>query len=93
MKELILAAALACASPAWAASEWVRGEVVKLDPDRSRIVLKHGPIKIAKMKAMTMPFKVKDAAVLAPLKVGDKVRFEVLEHDSELTVQQVEVQP
>ncbi len=92
MNKLILAAALACASPAWAATEWVRGEVVRLDPARSRIILNHAPIKIVKMAAMTMPFKVKDAAVLAPLKVGDKVRFEVLEHDSELVVQRIEAQ-
>jgi Cu/Ag efflux protein CusF len=93
MKTLILAAmALACASPAWAATEWVRGEVVKLDPERSRITLKHAPIRMIKMAAMTMPFKVKDAAMLAPLKPGDRVRFEVLEHDSELIVQAIEIQ-
>ncbi len=92
MKLLLLAAALACANPVWAATEWVRGEVVRLDPERSRITLKHAPIKMVKMKAMTMPFKVKDASVLAPWKVGDKVRFEVEEHDSELVVQQIEAQ-
>lgn len=92
MNKLILAAALACTSPAWAATEWVRGEVVRLDPARSRVTLKHAPIRIVKMAAMTMPFKVRDAALLAPLKVGDKVRFEVLEHDSELIVQQIEAQ-
>lgn len=90
-KLLLLAAALACAYPAWAATEWVRGEVVKLDPARSKITLKHAPIKLVKMEAMTMPFKVKDVAVLTPLKVGDKVSFEVLEHDSELIVQKIEV--
>lgn len=74
-KQLLLAAGLACADPAWAATEWVRGEVVKL----------------VKMEAMTMPFKVKDVAILAPLQVGDKVHFEVLEHDSELIVQKIEV--
>lgn len=92
MRTLLLAAALACASPVWAATEWVRGEVVKLDPARSRITLKHAPIKLVKMAAMTMPFKVRDAAMLEPLKVGDRVRFEVLEHDSELIVQAIEVQ-
>jgi Cu/Ag efflux protein CusF len=93
MKVLLLAAALACANPVWAATEWVRGEVVKLDPARSRITLKHAPIKLVKMKAMTMSFKVRDATALAPWKVGDKVRFEVLEHDSELIVQQIEAHP
>lgn len=93
MKTLIFAAVLACASPAWAATEWVRGEVIKLDPARSRITLKHAPIRIVKMAAMTMAFKVNDAALLERLKVGDKVRFEVLEHDSELIVQRIEARP
>jgi Cu/Ag efflux protein CusF len=90
MRTLVFAAVLACASPAWATTEWVRGEVVKLDPARSRITLKHAPIGIVKMAAMTMAFKVKDASLLQPFKVGDKVRFEVLEHDSELIVQRIE---
>ena len=94
MKTLIwaaaLAAALTTASPARAATEWVRGEVVRLDPARSRIILKHAPIKLVKMAAMTMPFKVRDAALLEPLKVGDRVRFEVVEQDSELIVQAIE---
>lgn len=93
MNKLILIAALACAAPAWAGPEWVRGEVIKLDPARSKITLKHAPIKSVKMEAMTMPFKVKDAAVLSLLKVGDRVRFEVLEHEGELIVQQIEVRP
>ena len=92
MKYLPLAAALVCASPAWAATEWVRGEVVKLDPARSKITLKHAPIKLVNMEAMTMPFRVKDAAVLSRLKVGDKLRLEVQEQDGELIVQQIEVQ-
>ena len=92
MRTLLLTAALACANPAWAATEWVRGEVVRLDPARSRITLKHAPIKLVKMAAMTMPFKVRDAALLETLKVGDRVRFEVLEHDSELIVQAIEAQ-
>lgn len=91
MKYLLLAAALVCASPAGAATEWVHGEVVKLDPARSKITLKHAPIKLVNMEAMTMPFRVKDAAMLARVKVGDKLRFEVQEQDSELIVRQIEV--
>jgi Cu(I)/Ag(I) efflux system periplasmic protein CusF len=93
MNKLLVAAALLCAHSAWAATEWVRGEVVRLDPERAKIVLKHAPIQMVQMDAMTMPFKVKDAALLAPLKVGQKVRFEVLLHDGELIVQQIEVHP
>jgi Cu/Ag efflux protein CusF len=91
MKSLMFALVLACTSPAWAVTEWVNGEVRRLDPERSRIVLKHARIDIVKMAPMTMPFKVSEAALLAPLKVGDKVRFEVLLRDSELIVQRIEV--
>lgn len=92
MRTLLLATLLACTVPALAATEWVRGEVVKLDPARSRITIKHAPIKLVKMAAMTMPFKVRNAALLEPLKIGDRVRFEVLELDSELIVQAIEAQ-
>jgi|MedtruStandDraft_1076414.scaffolds.fasta_scaffold00092_63 Cu/Ag efflux protein CusF len=92
MNKLILIAALTCAAPACAA-EWVRGEVTKLDPARSKVTLKHAAIVSIRMDAMTMPFKVKDAAVLTTLKVGDNVRFQVVEEEHELVVQQIEVQP
>jgi Cu/Ag efflux protein CusF len=90
MKKLFLATALLCAAPVWAATEWVAAEVVKLDPARSKITLKHAPIKSIKMAAMTMPFKVRDAALLAPLKVGDKVRFQVVEKDGDLVIEEIE---
>jgi Cu/Ag efflux protein CusF len=93
MNRLLLVAALICANPACAATEWVQGQVVDLDPARSRIPLKHEPIKLVKMQAMTMHFRVKDGSVLAAAKMGDKVEFEVLEHDSELIIQQIEVRP
>lgn len=97
MFKLFMAAALACANvTAWAVNantEWVAGEVVKVDAARSRITLRHERIEMVHMEPMTMPFKVRDVALLKPLKAGDKVRFEVLEHDGELTVQQIEVRP
>lgn len=93
MNKLLLAAVLICGNPAWATTEWVQGQVVNLDSARSRITLKHEPIKMVKMQAMTMHFRVKDASVLAAVKMGDKVGFEVLEHDSELIIQQIEVRP
>ncbi len=97
MKRILLAAALLCALPAWAnshtAAEWVAAEVVKLDVERGKVTLKHAPIKSIKMAAMTMPFKVKDAALLAKLKVGDAVRFQVVEHDDGLMVHAIERRP
>jgi hypothetical protein len=39
------------------APDWTRAEVVKVDPERSRVILKHELIKSIGMEAMTMPFK------------------------------------
>ncbi|MEO8299270.1 MAG: copper-binding protein [Burkholderiales bacterium] len=58
-----------------AATDLTDGEVRKLDAATGTITLKHGEIKNLDMPPMTMVFKVKDRAWLAPLKVGDKVRF------------------
>lgn len=55
-----------------------RGEVRKLDPETGKITLQHGAIAQLEMPAMTMAFFVKDKSLLAPLKVGDPVRFDVL---------------
>lgn len=96
MNKLIVAAALLCAHTAWASAtgtEWVNGEIVKLDPAHGKIVLKHAPIKMVKMKAMTMPFLLANPATAEPLRVGQKVRFEVHLHDDQLVVHRVEVRP
>jgi len=91
MTRMVLVAALLCVLPAAATAEWVAAEVVQLDAARSKVTLKHAPIKSIKMAAMTMPFKVKEAAMLTPLKIGDKVRFRVTQLGDDLVVQEIEV--
>jgi Cu/Ag efflux protein CusF len=51
-----------------------RGTVVSVNPSSSRIELDHEEIK-GLMPAMTMPFRVNDAALLTGLKPGDQVTF------------------
>jgi len=51
------------------------GEVRKVDKAANKVTLKHGPIPNIDMPAMTMVFVVKDPAMLAKLKAGDKVKF------------------
>lgn len=51
------------------------GEVRRTNPAGQEITLKHGEIKNLDMPPMTMVFKVKDPALLADIKAGDKVRF------------------
>lgn len=93
MKKFLLAAALACTATAWAATDWVAGEIVRLDPARKLVVLKHERIPDLDMDAMTMRFKVEDVEQLAPLKAGDKVRFRVDLKDGEPVVLHIEAQP
>ncbi len=88
---LSLAAPTHAASPAAGKAEIVKAQVVKVDAARGKVTLKHAPIKSIKMEAMTMPFKVKDAAMLDALKAGDKVTFSVAMMDDELVVTQIQV--
>ncbi|MBS7806367.1 copper-binding protein [Variovorax sp. PCZ-1] len=75
------------------AIEWVNGEITKLDAPRSRITLKHERIASIKMDAMTMPFKVKDKALLDGRKVGEKVQFAVRMDDGDLFITQMRAMP
>lgn len=51
------------------------GEVTKIDRAQARITLRHGEIKRLDMPPMTMVYRVADPKLIAPLAVGDKVRF------------------
>ena len=93
MKHWICALALCSASMAWAAPEWVRARVVKVEPEKARITLNHQRIKSIGMEAMTMPFKVVDGVALNGIKPGDKVRFTVSERDDHLVVDALERAP
>jgi Cu/Ag efflux protein CusF len=91
MRNFALACALAGASAAWAgAPDWTRAEVVKVEPARSRVVLKHEVIKSIGMEAMTMPFKTGNQVDLARFKAGDKVRFTIVNKDDHLVVDAME---
>ena len=86
-----LAAALAAITVAGAAdAQPADGTVTKIDAAQSKITLKHGPIKNLDMDSMTMVFRVKEAALLAAVKVGDKVRFEADRVDGAITVTKIE---
>jgi Cu/Ag efflux protein CusF len=91
MRNLALVAALACASAVWAAApDWTRAEVVKVDPGRSRVTLKHELIRSIGMEPMTMPFKAAHKVDLKRFKEGDKVRFRVSNKDDHLVIDAME---
>jgi Cu/Ag efflux protein CusF len=84
-------AAAAAKSAKGATAEMSEGEVRKVDVAGKKITLKHGPIRNLDMPAMTMLFDVPDAALLAKVKAGDKVRFVAANPGGKLTV--TDIQP
>lgn len=63
------------ANSAAANDAFTEGEIRKVDLEQAKLTIKHGEIKNLAMPGMTMVFRVKDAAQLATLKAGDKIRF------------------
>jgi Cu/Ag efflux protein CusF len=74
-----------------AASELYDGQVRRINKETARVTLEHGPLTGFDMPAMTMAFAVKDSKQLAPLKVGDKVRFALEQSGENLIVTRIEV--
>lgn len=69
-----------------AASAMSAGEVKKIDKDAGKITIKHGPLANLDMPAMTMVFRVKDAAMLDQVKSGDQIKFMADKVNGALTV-------
>ena len=53
----------------------VDGIVKKVDKASGKVTVAHGPLTNLNMPAMTMAFKVSNAAWLDQMKSGDKIRF------------------
>lgn len=62
------------------------GVVKKVDNATGKLTLQHGPLHNLDMPAMTMVFRVKDAATLDQLKPGDKIHFVAEDINGTLTV-------
>jgi Cu/Ag efflux protein CusF len=90
---LSLAAALTLAlvPAAHANSEAVDAEVRKVDAEAAKVTLKHAEIRSLDMPAMTMVFQVKDKALLAGVKAGDKVKVKVVSDAGKYTVTEMHV--
>jgi Cu(I)/Ag(I) efflux system membrane fusion protein len=79
----------AAAPAAGSAATTHRGEgtVEAIDAANASVTLTHGPIPSLKWPAMTMDFKVKDAALLRSLKPGQRIVFDMAgEPGSEYTI-------
>lgn len=74
---------------AWADSNQVKGEVIKIDKSAGKITLMHGPIKNLDMDSMTMVFRVADPTMLDKVKAGDKVEFDADRVNGAITVTKI----
>ena len=84
-------AAALTATAAQAQDASIAGEVKKIDEGAGKITLKHGAAKSLGMdEPMTMVYRVKDAAMLKQVKVGDKVSFEAENADAGYTVTKIQ---
>jgi len=70
------------------------GEVKAVNKANNSVTLKHGPIKskTVDMPAMTMTFPVQKPSLLAKVKVGDEVKFDVENVENVATVTSLVVQ-
>lgn len=83
-----IAATVAISGAAYAQA--VNGTVTKIDEAQGKVTLNHSAIKNLDMDAMTMVFRVQDAAMLKGLKNGDKVKFEADRVNGAITVTKIE---
>jgi Cu/Ag efflux protein CusF len=90
MKHWIFSLAMFFATSSWAATEWVRAEVIKLSAEKGQITLRHEAIKSMAMDAMTMPYKVLPGVTLKNFKAGDKVRFTIRMQGDQMLVESME---
>ena len=93
MDKLVLASALACALPAWAAPEWVNAEIRRLGTEKSRIVVKPKRINRIDMDSMTMKFDANKLVAQTGLRASDAARFQVRVRSDTLDIIALEKRP
>ena len=64
----------------------VDGVVKKIDKAAGKVTVSHGPLTNLDMPAMTMVFRVKDAAWLDQMQAGGKIRFVADNVNNTLTI-------
>lgn len=71
------------------AQEFTKGVVNKVDAKAKKVTIKHEDLKNLDMPAMTMVFRVEDAALLQKLKEGAAIEFVAERVNGKLVVTQV----
>jgi Cu/Ag efflux protein CusF len=64
--------------------------VKEVDPSTGMVTLQHGALTNIGMSAMTMAYKAEDAAMIAHVKEGDKVKVRVEDVNGTLTIVKLE---
>lgn len=76
LKKLALSVlATVFAASALAQTEWVSGEVKKVDLSQGKVTIQHGEIVNLDMPPMRMVFTAEDPSMLEGLKADDRIRF------------------
>lgn len=75
------------------AGEMTDGEVRKIDLEAGKLTLRHAEIKSLDMPPMTMVFQVRDKSLLAPLKLGSRVQFQVVHEGGKFVITALKVKP
>ncbi len=77
-------------APMAGASAMTDGEIRKVDMEAKKVTIKHGEIKNLDMPPMSMVFQVKDAAMLAQVKTGDKVKFKAEKEGTAFVITEIQ---
>lgn len=83
---LVLGATLSLAQ-----AETVEGDVRKVDATAGKITLRHDEIKSLNMPPMTMSYRVRNAAWLTTVQVGDRVKFSADKVNGQFTITELDV--
>lgn len=68
---------------------FTQGEVKRIDLERGKVTLRHGPIENLGMPGMTMVFRV-DAPVLADLQMGEHIKFKADKIDGAMCITELD---
>jgi protein SCO1/2 len=79
---VVVLAGAACATEPRTRQYELQGQILAMRPEASEVLIKHGDIKNF-MPGMTMPFKVRDAALLSGKAPGDLVTAQLMVGDND----------
>lgn len=69
----------------------IEGTIRKVDVDRGKVAIRHGPIVELGMPPMTRAFAAKDALLLTGLSRGDNVHFHVVMDGTDIVIDELDI--